>query len=120
MEVGELRFAWPEVRTVATDLLASLHALRRDKPGVRLMAALTGATASTIIRRKCRPSQRLRSGSGLNHRECGRASQFVARRRMFLLLRARLAAVCHTAARYPYEIRSPTGGAVSAPPLASS
>jgi hypothetical protein len=41
-EVGELRFAWPEVRAVATDLLATLRALQRDKPGVRLMAASTG------------------------------------------------------------------------------
>ncbi len=41
-EVGELRFAWTEVRAVATDLLATLHTLQRDKPGVRLMAASTG------------------------------------------------------------------------------
>lgn len=42
MEVDELRFAWPEVCAVATDLLAALRALQRDKPGVRLMAASTG------------------------------------------------------------------------------
>ena len=42
IEVGELRFAWPEVRSVATDLLATLHTLQREKPGVRLMAASTG------------------------------------------------------------------------------
>jgi hypothetical protein len=42
IEVGELRFAWPQVRAVATDLLATLHTLHRDKPGVRLMAAATG------------------------------------------------------------------------------
>ncbi len=35
---------------------------------------------------------------------------------MFLLLRARLSAVCHAAARYPYEIRSPTGGSQRTPP----
>jgi hypothetical protein len=45
MEVGELRFAWPQVRAVATDLLATLHGLQRDKPGVRLMVASTCATA---------------------------------------------------------------------------
>lgn len=42
MEVGELGFAWPQVRAVATDLLATLHRLQRDKPGVRLTAASTG------------------------------------------------------------------------------
>ncbi len=42
MEVGELRFAWPEVRAMAMDLLTTLRALQRDKPGVRLMVAYTG------------------------------------------------------------------------------
>ncbi|SRR5579885_538194 len=74
IEVGELRFAWPEVRTVATDLLAMLHTLQREKPGVRLMAASTYATASTIMRSKYRPFRRLSSECSLNHRDCGRAS----------------------------------------------
>ncbi|SRR5579883_2394583 len=73
IEVGELRFAWPEVRTVATDLLAMLHTLQREKPGVRLMAASTYATASTIMRSKYRPFRRLSSECSLNHRDCGRA-----------------------------------------------
>ncbi len=42
MEVGELRFAWPEVRAVATALLDTLHTLQRNKPGVRLMPAYSG------------------------------------------------------------------------------
>ncbi|SRR5579885_1830635 len=81
IEVGELRFAWPEVRTVATDLLAMLHTLQREKPGVRLMAASTYATASTIMRSKYRPFRRLSSECSLNHRDCGRAGTgFIGRR----------------------------------------
>jgi hypothetical protein len=42
IDVGELLFAWPRVRPVAADLLATLQTLQRDTPGVRLMAASTG------------------------------------------------------------------------------
>jgi len=43
LEDREVRFVWSQVRVVASDLLAALHRVQRDRPEARLMVAFTGS-----------------------------------------------------------------------------
>jgi hypothetical protein len=49
VDEGEYCFAWAEVRAAAMGLLATLHELKRDKPGVRLMVAETGINLASRL-----------------------------------------------------------------------